>query len=483
MAIGLLIWVTAILLSGVSPHYWTLLISRGLSGVGEASFQCVVPPYIDDTAPPAQRSLWLALFYMAIPVGTALGFVWGGILAPQVGWRNAFLIEVPILLPLALLVYFLPFHPGTKKKVQSSEHSAEQALLSASNETFDSPMPAEPDVPKPSVLDEMRIVLSSPAYVLLSLGYGAYTFVLGGLAAFGPLFFYYLGLFPSSKEASVIFGVLIASAGLIATPFGGWLVDKRLVSELAKLRTAAIASAAVGSFAPFRVVGGGKGALNSEAQNERFTDSPSGIQLAGSMDADDDLLAASQPLVTEKDAERNRVAAATAMIVLDSKLLAAAPLMAASIAIGLCFAVAMPLLYEHVPIALVCLTCAALCMFTTSAATNIAIMAAVPPANRPFAIALATIVQHALGDVPSPTIIGAVADGLAPTKEDEHGHKYRNKHGLQVTLFIVFAWLLWSVLCWGAAFWATKRRIARHHRDGVYSSEEASKLVVEGRAS
>ena len=490
MSVGLLIWVTAIFLSGVSPHYWTLLISRGLSGVGEASFQCVVPPYIDDTAPPAQRSLWLALFFMAIPVGTALGFVWGGILAPQVGWKNAFLIEVPILLPLAVLVFFLPFHPGTQKKIQKSEHGAEEALLSASNETFDSPMPAEADVPKPTVLDEMRIVLSSPAYVFLSLGYGAYTFVLGGLAAFGPLFFYYLGLFSSSMSASVTFGVLIAGAGLAATPFGGWLVDKRLVTSLAGLKTAALSSAAVGAFAPLRVQAPDcSTSLNQAGAAEApSSESPKGIQLASSSPTvnEDDMSfggAVDAPLLTDGEAEERRLAAATATIVLDAKLLAAAPMMAAAIAVGLVFAVAMPLLYRSVGAALFCMACAALCMFTTSAATNIAIMAAVPPPNRPFAIALATIVQHALGDVPSPTIIGAVADDLAPVEEDADGHKHRNKHGLQITLFIVFAWLLWSVLCWFAAYVATKRRIARHHEEGTYWKEHASKLVVEGKAS
>jgi len=485
MSVGLLIWVTAIFLSGVSPHYWTLLISRGLSGVGEASFQCVVPPFIDDTAPPAQRSLWLALFFMAIPVGTALGFVWGGILAPHVGWRNAFLMEVPILLPLAILVYFLPFHPATQKRVQKSEHGAEEALLSASNETFDSPMPAAEDAPKPSVLDEMKVVLSSPAYVFLSLGYGAYTFVLGGLAAFGPLFFYYLGLFSSSKTASVTFGILIAGAGLIATPLGGWLVDKRLVTVLAGLKTAALTSAAVGGFAPLRLSAApGNLALNQAAPDRSLNQSPKGIQLAESspqQGGDDVDLEAS--LLSEDDVEQRRVAAATATIVLDSKLLAAAPLMASAIALSLCFAVAMPLLYRNVAAALFCMACAALCMFTTSAATNIAIMAAVPPANRPFAIALATIVQHALGDVPSPTIIGAVADDLAPVEEDANGDKHRNKHGLQVTLFIVFAWLIWAVICWSAAYVATRRRIARHQQQGTYWKEEASKLVVQGKAS
>jgi MFS family permease len=45
------IWCGAVLLSGLAPNFWLLVIARVFSGVGEASFQCVVPPFIDDIAP------------------------------------------------------------------------------------------------------------------------------------------------------------------------------------------------------------------------------------------------------------------------------------------------------------------------------------------------------------------------------------------------------------------------------------------------
>jgi len=77
MSVGLGIWVIAVVLSGLAPYllshnsFWILISARVLSGVGEASFQTVVPPYIDDNAPADKRGLWLSIFYMAIPVGTA----------------------------------------------------------------------------------------------------------------------------------------------------------------------------------------------------------------------------------------------------------------------------------------------------------------------------------------------------------------------------------------------------------------------------
>jgi MFS family permease len=60
VAISLTIWSGAVILSGLAPHYWVMVLGRTLSGVGEGCFQCVIPPWIDDNAPAAQRSAWLA---------------------------------------------------------------------------------------------------------------------------------------------------------------------------------------------------------------------------------------------------------------------------------------------------------------------------------------------------------------------------------------------------------------------------------------
>lgn len=43
--------------------------------IGGCSFQCVVPPFIDTNAPTKNRGLWLSIFYLASPVGQALGYI------------------------------------------------------------------------------------------------------------------------------------------------------------------------------------------------------------------------------------------------------------------------------------------------------------------------------------------------------------------------------------------------------------------------
>mmetsp|Transcript_7142 Transcript_7142/g.24037 ORF Transcript_7142/g.24037 Transcript_7142/m.24037 type:complete len:306 (-) Transcript_7142:43-960(-) len=104
---------------------------------------------------------------------------------------------------------------------------------------------------------------------------------------------------------------------------------------------------------------------------------------------------------------------------------------------------------------------------------NVGIMLAVPEANRAFAIAINNFLMHAFGDVPSPIIVGYLKDTWAPgcsgdddsvaTSEDCRD----DKAGLRLTVFFVFAWLVWSVLFFGAAWAAAqagRRRAVLQHR-------------------
>nr|GFC07962.1 probable sphingolipid transporter spinster homolog 2 isoform X2 [Tanacetum cinerariifolium] len=74
-----------------------------LVGVGEASFISLAAPFIDDNAPVTQRTAWLGIFYMCIPTGIALGYVYGGWVGDAFGWRYAFFGEAILMLPFAIL--------------------------------------------------------------------------------------------------------------------------------------------------------------------------------------------------------------------------------------------------------------------------------------------------------------------------------------------------------------------------------------------
>jgi len=76
--IGVIVWSLASGASGLATGFVVLLLTRCLVGIGEAAYGPVAPAMLSDLYPERQRGRILAWFYMAIPVGSALGFVIGG---------------------------------------------------------------------------------------------------------------------------------------------------------------------------------------------------------------------------------------------------------------------------------------------------------------------------------------------------------------------------------------------------------------------
>lgn len=86
-------------------------------GVGEASFISLAAPCISDCAPRGKVSLWLACFYLCIPVGFALGFIYGSVIGTAAGWRLAFAFEALLMLPFVLFLLQRDGTPGGSQGV------------------------------------------------------------------------------------------------------------------------------------------------------------------------------------------------------------------------------------------------------------------------------------------------------------------------------------------------------------------------------
>uniref|UniRef100_A0A8C0VWF7 Protein spinster homolog 1 n=1 Tax=Castor canadensis TaxID=51338 RepID=A0A8C0VWF7_CASCN len=76
---GIAFWSLVTLGSSFIPRerFWLLLLTRGLVGVGEASYSTIAPTLIADLFVADQRSRMLSVFYFAIPVGSGLGYIAG----------------------------------------------------------------------------------------------------------------------------------------------------------------------------------------------------------------------------------------------------------------------------------------------------------------------------------------------------------------------------------------------------------------------
>src|ERR1700722_1943565 len=102
--VGIVVWSLATIATGLVHSVPALFAARAFVGVGEASYATIAPTLIDEFAPSARKGRWLSIFYTAMPVGSAFGYiVGGGVLAATHDWRMAFFVAGGPGLVLALL--------------------------------------------------------------------------------------------------------------------------------------------------------------------------------------------------------------------------------------------------------------------------------------------------------------------------------------------------------------------------------------------
>jgi MFS family permease len=203
IAIGVFVWSLATMLSGFARNYPQLLAGRALVGVGEAAYVAIAPALLADLFSTEARGRVYSVLNMAIPVGSALGFIVGGQVSEHFGWRAAFFVAgIPGLL-LAAAVLWLPDPPRGSRDPAGATAGGKQRRA-----------------PLAVYLGLMR----RPPYALLVLGYAAYTFALGGLAFWMPEFLMRVhGI--AKGPATTGFGIIVVVTGFVGTFVGGWLGD------------------------------------------------------------------------------------------------------------------------------------------------------------------------------------------------------------------------------------------------------------------
>src|SRR6202166_4338517 len=196
IVLGAVFWSGLTLLTAVTHTYLALLIRHTLVGIGEATFVTIAPTFVADLFPEERRGRILGVFYLAIPVGTAAGYLLGGHLSPHYGWRFPFYIAAAPGFLLAVAVSFLK--EPERGQFDSLKETPERA----------------------SVFGLVR----NPAFLTATLGMAAMTFSLGGIQVWIPKFLYSERGY-SLEAANFAFGIIIVVDGILAALAGGWLGD------------------------------------------------------------------------------------------------------------------------------------------------------------------------------------------------------------------------------------------------------------------
>jgi MFS family permease len=197
VATGLALWSAATALCGLAQGFWQLFAARMTVGIGEAAG--VAPAYslISDLYPRDGRARALALFSLGIPLGSALGIWFGGLVAAAIDWRFAF---------IAIGLLGLVFAPVFKAFVRDPGHCYERAAA-------------------PPVGMVFRAIASRPSFWLLGFGAGIASLVGYGLAFWIPSYLarsYGLAL----ADRSMIFGTIFLLGGSVGIWTGGLFGDR-----------------------------------------------------------------------------------------------------------------------------------------------------------------------------------------------------------------------------------------------------------------
>lgn len=204
---GIAVWSGFTLLTWLVRDYNQLLFRHTIVGIGEASYATIAPTLVADLFPVERRGRMLSIFYLGLPVGSALGILLGGPLGEQFGWRVPFMIAgVPGFL-LAMIFWFLP-EPVRGQSEAAVASPPTQFTVSGIHRTITG-------------------LFRNGAFLTACLGMAMYTFAVGGLQVWIPTFLHRVrGM--SVSRAAIVFGLIAAVNGIVATMLGGWIGDRML---------------------------------------------------------------------------------------------------------------------------------------------------------------------------------------------------------------------------------------------------------------
>jgi MFS transporter, Spinster family, sphingosine-1-phosphate transporter len=198
VGIAVILWSLASGASGLAATFGILFATRIFVGIGEGGYGPAAPTILSDLFPIETRGRIMAIFCAAIPVGSALGYVIGGLIGVNLGWRWAFYLVTPPGLVLGLLCFW-----------QRDPRVGADYLVQRSS--------------RRGIRDYLNL-FRTRSYLINCIAQTLMTFVVGGLGFWVPAYLRYRD--QSSDVGMTIFGLITVVAGLVSTLLGGIIADR-----------------------------------------------------------------------------------------------------------------------------------------------------------------------------------------------------------------------------------------------------------------
>jgi MFS family permease len=203
VAISLALWSMMTAVSGLTRNFFQLLLARIGVGVGEAGGSPPAHAMISDYFPPEKRATALSIYSTGIYIGIAIGFLMGGYLNEQLGWRTAFFVlGIPGV--FFSLIFFL-----TVKEPRRGATDINKLPVTGTH----------------SFVDVLKLLYSQYTFVCLSFATSLLVFCIYGLTAWAPSFL--LRVHGMTKgDTGLALGLIFGLGGGVGTFAGGWLTDR-----------------------------------------------------------------------------------------------------------------------------------------------------------------------------------------------------------------------------------------------------------------
>lgn len=205
IAIMGILWGLSSAACALTRNFAQMITVRSIVGIGESAFTAGGHAMIAAYFPEEKRSTINGLFNAAVPMGTALGMMLGGVIAESLGWRYAFgIMAIP-----GIIVSILFFWVKDYKTVELTRSDVSDAVTAGNRTAFK---------------DIVKEFLRTPSVLCTYLGYMGNMFVAAALMTWLPTYYHRMEGLPMDKagmKSSIIF--LLA---VIGAPISGLIIDK-----------------------------------------------------------------------------------------------------------------------------------------------------------------------------------------------------------------------------------------------------------------
>ena len=209
LIVGCAVLISAVnVLTGTVHAFDSLLLRHAVLGIGEASLGIFAPALLADFYPESERNRILTIFYTAIPVGAAIGYLIGEVVGARYGWRMPFYVSAVPGLMIAVLILLLMKEP--RRGGTDGAYRKEDVKVGGMR-TF---------------LKSVGGLATNARFAFATLGMAMVTFSLGGISVWMPTFLQRSGFSPG--VVGIGLGAITAGGGLGGTAVGGILAQRWL---------------------------------------------------------------------------------------------------------------------------------------------------------------------------------------------------------------------------------------------------------------